>query len=425
MPLKNKPAFTPSVASLRLSLTIELEGSSGRSCDGAGSADRLSLREGKVRSTYSIFLFLIESCLICFSVEAQTLIRCNSGRYCLLGTQCLKDGACGELVGGPCALGDVPGRGGGCIPEGYVDCGPGRGFCRPGQHCTPTGCAPGYGGGPQCGSRACVRGEKCAFGRRCYDPRTTGFCGTTACNLKQTCGQFDECLNIGARYSGYASSCQDRSDLVQITLNPTIKAAMNRAWALSYADDDCPSLKRCRKKEHGFWILSVTGQLQVYWVAPGKGRTLEPGDKPSITGQPAIAIFHTHPFKRTDQPGDWSAEPTKQDKGQATLNGVSGLLASHEGLQCYGRRGILVTSATYGASCGQPAGNVTEYVSSTCNREDTCKYHVQWERIGDPAPGCKKDFSVQWVCSNGTAGSAYAPAEAGYGSIVTLKCSDR
>jgi len=83
---------------------------------------------------------------------------------------------------------------------------------------------------------------------------------------------------------------------------------------------------------------------------------------------------------------------------------------------------ITVTSATYGASCHQPKGNVTKFLQDACNGQGKCDYTVKYQTIGDPAPGCSKDFSVEWTCSNGSGGSASAPAEAGFGSKVTLQC---
>ena len=83
---------------------------------------------------------------------------------------------------------------------------------------------------------------------------------------------------------------------------------------------------------------------------------------------------------------------------------------------------ITVKAATYGASCNQSKGNVTKFLQDACNGHDRCDYSVRYQTIGDPAPGCAKDFSVEWTCSDGTTGSATAPAEAGLGSKVTLQC---
>ena len=83
---------------------------------------------------------------------------------------------------------------------------------------------------------------------------------------------------------------------------------------------------------------------------------------------------------------------------------------------------IHVISATYGATCHQPAGNVTKFLADACNGKGVCQHTVQYQAIGDPSPGCAKDFSVQWTCSVGTGGNVSVPAEAGLGSKVTLQC---
>jgi hypothetical protein len=86
---------------------------------------------------------------------------------------------------------------------------------------------------------------------------------------------------------------------------------------------------------------------------------------------------------------------------------------------------IRVTSATYGgATCHQAQGNVTKFLANACDGKKTCDYAVQYQVIGDPAPGCAKDFTVQWTCSMGAGGSTGAPAEAGLGSHVALTCGN-
>jgi hypothetical protein len=84
---------------------------------------------------------------------------------------------------------------------------------------------------------------------------------------------------------------------------------------------------------------------------------------------------------------------------------------------------IQVTSATYGANCGAPAGNATSSVGSSCNGQASCAYTVRYQTLGDPAPGCAKDFRTSWTCSGGTNPPALTlPAEAGLGSVANLRC---
>ena len=84
--------------------------------------------------------------------------------------------------------------------------------------------------------------------------------------------------------------------------------------------------------------------------------------------------------------------------------------------------GISVTSATYGATCHQPHGNVTNALKHACNGKPSCNYVVRWQTLGDPAVGCAKDFSVSWQCPDGSNGTAGAPPEAGFGRGVALRC---
>jgi hypothetical protein len=85
---------------------------------------------------------------------------------------------------------------------------------------------------------------------------------------------------------------------------------------------------------------------------------------------------------------------------------------------------IRVMSATYGASCGAPAGNATEPVSRQCNDQPTCNFRVNVRELGDPAYGCRKNFVVEWRCrhEHGLVFRSAAPAEAGFGAVVALGC---
>jgi hypothetical protein len=73
---------------------------------------------------------------------------------------------------------------------------------------------------------------------------------------------------------------------------------------------------------------------------------------------------------------------------------------------------IKVTQATYGRNCQGyvpqlqrtfvvKAGNVTDAVSASCSvRHGLCTYVVDVNRLGDPAPGCSKDMTVEWRCGS-------------------------
>jgi hypothetical protein len=82
---------------------------------------------------------------------------------------------------------------------------------------------------------------------------------------------------------------------------------------------------------------------------------------------------------------------------------------------------VRVTEATYGANCGAPGGNVTAALAASCNGRVSCPYKLDYRIIGDPKPGCGKDFTVKWRC--GSVGrSAGVPAGSGLGEDIYLYC---
>lgn len=92
-------------------------------------------------------------------------------------------------------------------------------------------------------------------------------------------------------------------------------------------------------------------------------------------------------------------------------------------LQCHA--GIMVTGATYGRSCGVPPGNATNQVRTVCDGQSECSYVVDVANLGDPAPGCGKDFSVEFICGSDSLSRRVAlPAEAGLKSLARLQCAD-
>jgi len=84
---------------------------------------------------------------------------------------------------------------------------------------------------------------------------------------------------------------------------------------------------------------------------------------------------------------------------------------------------IQVVEASYGSNCNVPTGNVTGKVSSACmGKVDSCSYLIDVNEIGDPAPGCAKDFSVNWRCGSPAKDHQFnLPAEAN-GQTVVLSC---
>lgn len=85
---------------------------------------------------------------------------------------------------------------------------------------------------------------------------------------------------------------------------------------------------------------------------------------------------------------------------------------------------VTVLRATYGESCGQPAGNVSWTVERACRGRAACELQVVPATLGDPAEGCGKDFEVLWACPVGDPAvrRAYVPAETSNGATVRLAC---
>jgi uncharacterized repeat protein (TIGR01451 family) len=107
---------------------------------------------------------------------------------------------------------------------------------------------------------------------------------------------------------------------------------------------------------------------------------------------------------------------------QAVYSGVTSPIFTYDG-RALGYCVIQVQSATYGGNCGAPQGNATWSVAPSCNGLASCDYTVDYHVLGDPAPGCAKDFVAQWTCGGDQiVRTVYAPPEAGFGSVVRLSC---
>jgi hypothetical protein len=84
---------------------------------------------------------------------------------------------------------------------------------------------------------------------------------------------------------------------------------------------------------------------------------------------------------------------------------------------------IRVLGAIYGNNCaGNVSTNVTGDLARQCQGRDYCVYRVDSRQIGDPRPGCPKDYHARYMCRDGgNERHASASAEASGQSIV-LDC---
>jgi hypothetical protein len=92
-----------------------------------------------------------------------------------------------------------------------------------------------------------------------------------------------------------------------------------------------------------------------------------------------------------------------------------------------GGSSIRVLDANYGRNCRVQMGrtNVVSDIAQACQGRDYCQYYIDVNRLGDPAPGCAKEYQARFVCRDG--GNeiwATARAEAS-GQSVTLDCRRR
>lgn len=88
-----------------------------------------------------------------------------------------------------------------------------------------------------------------------------------------------------------------------------------------------------------------------------------------------------------------------------------------------GSLSIRVLGAVYGNNCaGNVSTNVTGDLARHCQGRDYCVYRVDSRQIGDPRPGCPKDYHARYLCRDGgNERRASASAEASGQSIV-LDC---
>lgn len=84
---------------------------------------------------------------------------------------------------------------------------------------------------------------------------------------------------------------------------------------------------------------------------------------------------------------------------------------------------IKVVKAEYGVNCKAKNPNVIAHIASACNGKPTCNYQINHTLIGDPAPGCAKNYNVAWECGTPGQGRARGVAAEASGKTVPLTCN--
>jgi hypothetical protein len=86
---------------------------------------------------------------------------------------------------------------------------------------------------------------------------------------------------------------------------------------------------------------------------------------------------------------------------------------------------ITVRSASYGANCGAPEGNVTTKVKDACDGRSECNYIVDVGVLGDVARGCGKNFFSSYTCgSDQRMRHTEISGEAGFRRIAHFYCDN-
>lgn len=119
----------------------------------------------------------------------------------------------------------------------------------------------------------------------------------------------------------------------EIANDPTVKAALEDAWAASQADN------ATNRHEEGGWILEQPdGNITIMHWASGNRSGITPGPTPPAPpGGRVVGHYHTHPNPPTDENGDqWEQGPSQADGNFANNRNLPGIVVNAGGNQFYG-----------------------------------------------------------------------------------------
>ena len=84
---------------------------------------------------------------------------------------------------------------------------------------------------------------------------------------------------------------------------------------------------------------------------------------------------------------------------------------------------IRILGAVYGRNCrGQFSGNVTDDLVRQCQGRDYCIYRIDLRQLGDPSPGCAKDYHARYLCRDGDSERHASASPEASGQSVVLDC---
>jgi hypothetical protein len=89
----------------------------------------------------------------------------------------------------------------------------------------------------------------------------------------------------------------------------------------------------------------------------------------------------------------------------------------------YGAASVRVLSAVYGRNCrAQRGANVTDDLVRACHGRDYCVYRIDVRQLGDPSPGCQKDYYARYLCRDGEAERYASASPEASGQSIVLDC---
>jgi hypothetical protein len=83
---------------------------------------------------------------------------------------------------------------------------------------------------------------------------------------------------------------------------------------------------------------------------------------------------------------------------------------------------IHIMLGTYGDNCGGRSGNATASVARRCEGNLNCEYPVDASQLDDPAPGCPKNFIINYRCFDGARDRRVVVDADASGSVASLTC---
>jgi hypothetical protein len=147
-------------------------------------------------------------------------------------------------------------------------------------------------------------------------------------------------------------------------------------------------------------------------------------------GVDSVAVFR--PQQGGSSPAWKVADTASRARELAPAVGLTPLAVFVDGEEIYasfqreaeapGSAKISIASASYGENCRARTGNATAAIRESCDGLTHCL--ARPGVVGDPAPGCAKEFRVTFACGDEQAArNASLPAAAEFDSSVLLSCA--